>query len=358
MRTKCLWGLALSLLSPVVLAHPRDGVPLYRIEQLVGVERLVPGGMNNFGTIVGAELLPTPDGGETRVPFIWTKHRVVRLEVPSGLTFDSLNAINDRGQVSANMLVPDEEGVPRAAGFIWRHGQFESMGDLPGGETLSNAAGENERGEVVGRSASDAGHVCVLWERGTLMSLGDLPGGGTECFAANINDFGVVVGSALAPSGQQPFVWRNGEMTQLAVPAGGTFGSAGAINNHGVILGSYAADGRRQSSLWFREEQLTIPPPPGFKEGGPSGINDAGDMIGYAIAGNSSDPVAFLWHHLTPVDLNSRIWPYDPLKSCAKLGYPLGINNAGEIEIYGTDSCAGGVPRLYRLVPVKEKHWR
>jgi uncharacterized membrane protein len=321
------------------------------------VQSLVPGGMNNLGTIVGAELLPTPDGGETSVPFVWTKHRVLRLEVPSGVIFESPNAINDRGQITANMLAPEEAGVPKAAGYIWRHGRFEPMGDLPGGETLSGTAGENQRGQAVGFSSSDVGQVCVLWDHGTLMSLGDVPGGGTECRAEDINDFGVVVGSGVGVSGEdEPFVWRNGEMTLLPVPAGGTFGDAGSINNRGLIIGSYVADGRRQMSLWFRGEQLTIPPPPGFTRGALNAINDAGDIVGIASGDDFSHSAAILWHHLTPVDLNSRIWPYDPLKSCAKLGNALNINDVGEIEVYGNDSCAGGMLRLYRLVPVRERH--
>jgi probable HAF family extracellular repeat protein len=91
------------------------------------------------------------------------------------------------------------------------------------GGRYSQAEGINARGQVVGFSATAAGHNhAFLWENGHMTDLGTL--GGTESAAHGINAAGEIIGSSTnVGGGGRAFLWRNGVMHDL--------GSLGALRS-------------------------------------------------------------------------------------------------------------------------------
>jgi probable HAF family extracellular repeat protein len=79
----------------------------------------------------------------------------------------------------------------------------------------------------------------VLWRDGEIIDLGTL--GGTISQAHAINDRGQVVGSSATGFQDRPFLWEDGRMTDLTAfvdPAlGATGGGAFRINERGQVLG-------------------------------------------------------------------------------------------------------------------------
>jgi len=354
MRMQHLFAIATVLISGMAFAHPPQHVTHYRIEKLRGLDGS-PADINNFGTITGEGV----DANSIHKPYVWTKRDVITLDPQGPFTPVVGNSVNDRGQVVGFMVVSDSSGVQRTGAFLWTRGHIEEIEGFPGGFGVIAANAVNNRGQVAGYSDSNIGNECFLWEHGSIMSLGDLPGGSTDCDALAINDFGVVVGFGRTADGFRPFLWREAEMSELSIPPDAKNGVASAINNFGLILGGYTgADNTAHPVLWYRGHRLQVPLPAGFTRGGPNALNDWGDMVGTAVVNDATPAVAYLWHHLEPIDLNTRIVADDPLKPCVLLNYGMGINDMGEIAILGTDFCAGTYSTIFRLVPVREGRGR
>jgi len=77
------------------------------------------------------------------------------------------------------------------------------MGVLYPGDTLSQAYGINNRGQVVGTSYGSEGYKAFVWEDGVMQDLQPLAPGysGTFLFAQDINDLGEITGQAISASG-------------------------------------------------------------------------------------------------------------------------------------------------------------
>ena len=98
-------------------------------------------------------------------------------------------------------------------------GAPEALGDLPGGETSSEAFRFSADGRViVGRSTSAYGPEAFRWEGGKMQGLGDLPGGDfvSEASAASA-DGAVVVGQGTGVNGPEAFRWEGGVMRDSAI---------------------------------------------------------------------------------------------------------------------------------------------
>jgi probable HAF family extracellular repeat protein len=134
--------------------------------------------------------------------------------------------INDRQQVvgvSGHCHSPNlNEPVPEH-GVIWQNGMVTSLGSL-GGTLETFPWATNSKGQVVGDSSvpcmPDSSGNCVihihafLWEEGTMRDLGLLPGD-TDSIAFGLNDKGQVVGGSATQSSARAFLWQNGMMTDL-----------------------------------------------------------------------------------------------------------------------------------------------
>jgi len=137
--------------------------------------------------------------------------------------------------------------------FRWTQaGGMKSLGDLPGGDTLSVAYAPSADGSAVaGVATGSRGAEAFRWTAaGGMVGLGDFPGGALDSVAFDISaDGSVVVGRAAGARGAEAFRWTEaGGMVGLGdVGAGATDSQALAVSADGsVIVGS----GARGAIIW------------------------------------------------------------------------------------------------------------
>ncbi len=243
---------------------------------------------------------------------------------------------------------------------IWKGGRLSALKLLPGGNN-SYALDMNDRGQVVGFSDTDvydpdcaaattAGFQfqAVIWEadgsvrQPHLAPLSD----DTVANAFGINDRGQVVGNSgvCANTTPPPYVnsphavlWeRDGTPINLG-SLGGPISGASAINSRGDVSGtSTTADGSTRPFLWTPESRTLVElnPPPGFPfavNGCCKTINDRREIVGFMFNADFTQQHAFLWKDGVMVDLNDLIPKGSPwiLQSAA------GINASGQIAGQG-----------------------
>jgi uncharacterized membrane protein len=157
---------------------------------------------------------------------------------PTG-NFNSLSAINDRGQIVGGFFT----SVSQSSGqYLFDRGEFTQISaDVIG--TGGAVTGINNRDEISGQvRLPGAFHVPgFLFDlhRGTETVL-DVPGTNwTE--PGGLNDKGEVVGRYMDANTDtfHGFLWRSGTFNVIDFP-GATFMIPRAINNRGQIVGSYS----------------------------------------------------------------------------------------------------------------------
>jgi probable HAF family extracellular repeat protein len=244
------------------------------------------------------------------------------------------------------------------------------------GGTMSTACGINDRGQVVGKSATAAGPIhTFLWEGGTMTDLGTLP---QLLFseARAINNRGQVVGDSTA-AGVPPFhaaLWENGTVTPLGVLPGGFASFAIGINNRAQVVGASRTANRDVHAFLWQDDTITdlgtlggtssvvqpplpascnLQPHPGAFGGAvvgafslANGINNRGQVVGRSIATGGADH-AFIWHKGVMTDLNNSISP----NSGWLLIEAAAINNAGEIVGFG---LINGQTHAFLLTPTDD----
>ncbi len=148
------------------------------------------------------------------------------------------------------------------AACVVSHAQAASLtalGDLPGGEFLSDAQGVSGDGSVVvGFSYSASGVEAFRWTSGGgMVGLGDLPGGAFHSLANGVSaDGAVVVGNSDSASGFEAFRWTSGGgMVGLGDLPGGIFYSqaTGVSGDGSVVVGNSNYDINTSTSdafLW------------------------------------------------------------------------------------------------------------
>jgi probable HAF family extracellular repeat protein len=240
---------------------------------------------------------------------------------------------------------------------IWKSGRLSALQLLPGGNN-SYALDMNDRGQVVGFSDTDVYDLdcaaaktagfrfqAVIWEpNDRLRQLTPLDGD-TVANAFGINDRGQVVGNSGVcanttpppyPSSPHAVLWdRDGTPHDLGT-LGGPFSGASAINSRGDVSGtSSTVDGAPRPFLWTPETRtlLKLEPPPGFPVAiNPccKTINERREIVGFMLDADFNSH-AFLWKDGVMVDLNDLIAKDSPwmLQSAA------GINASGQIAGQG-----------------------
>jgi probable HAF family extracellular repeat protein len=242
-----------------------------------------------------------------------------------GGTFSDAAGLNQRGQVVGSSGTAHDD----IQGFLWRRGKMTELAPA----IFAAATAVNDRGQVAGYAdlAGDKFVQPVLWQHGKITSLGRIPGG-TSGAAAAINDRGEIVGEMSTTSGaQDSFLWRHGTMTSLGAV------TADDINNAGEIVGS-AQVGKNQMLVPFvwRHGRITYLPLLRSGYGGVAQvINNKGLIAGFS--GTPHGLVAVVWQHGTLISL--RTPP-------ALNAIPTGINDKG--EVVGTMGVGGsGEPHFF-----------
>ena len=158
---------------------------------------LVAGISGNCGSSVGST--------SANHMLIWQNGRIVR-QIPysAAAAWNTPMAMNEHGNVAGFVGDPNPNGFVLA--FVWSPGDaaITNLGTLTPADdaAYSQALGINNRGQVVGISASDTlslGSRGFLYQNGQMMNLQDLVGDypGTIVDAQDINDLGEITGQAV-----------------------------------------------------------------------------------------------------------------------------------------------------------------
>jgi uncharacterized membrane protein len=117
--------------------------------------------------------------------------------------------------LDGRVIVGGGANVP-AGGFRWTAAEgVGSVGDLPGGDAISEALGvSGDGGSIVGRSESTQGSEAFRWTALTgIQGLGDLPGGKYDSTAWAASGNGLIVvgdsssGNPLESNGYEAIIW-------------------------------------------------------------------------------------------------------------------------------------------------------
>jgi probable HAF family extracellular repeat protein len=133
---------------------------------------------------------------------LWHDGNVINLGSLGGVAWNTPQAINnDDVVVGFSDLPGDQDGTPNFHAFVWTaQTGMKDLHTLPG-DAISQAAGINDRGQIVGVSyaAGFANPRAVLWQNGTPINLNDLipSDSNLDLLSANdINDEGEITGQA------------------------------------------------------------------------------------------------------------------------------------------------------------------
>lgn len=205
-------------------------------------------GINNRGDVVGASLTRS---GELHA-FLWTGGEMVDLGLLRGAGFSEAVDVNDRGDV----VGWSAGGSLTQRATLWRRGRAIDLGTL-GFESGAIAinAGRDIVGASIPTTQNDA--RAVMWKGSALHDLGSEADGFSTAYG--VNDRGQVVGTTASPGCFQcPFVWDGGTLHLLPVEPVGTFGSARAINNKGTIAGFGGGNDGTVPVLWSAAPQGSV----------------------------------------------------------------------------------------------------
>lgn len=157
-----------------------------------------------------------------------------KFNFPPGIDFcvppHCINGVQDAGETAID-----------CGGACGSCGQFEGIGDLPGGAFESYAhAVSVDGGVVVGRATSANGSEAFRWTvTGGMQALGDLAGGAFSSVAYSVSNSGaVVVGQASIASGEIAFRWTpTGGMVSIGdLPGGSTRSEAYDVSADGLVI--------------------------------------------------------------------------------------------------------------------------
>lgn len=213
-------------------------------------------GANHHGQIVGwtenaiADPACTPPQVLQFKPVVWGPGAQQLQELPliAGDTSGAATAINDRGQVVGISGICDQ-AIGRLTAIhavLWENGTVIDIGNL-GGPAWNTPMAINQRGEVVG-FASRAGDTpeapnlrAFHWSRQQGISDLGVLDDDSSSQAAGINNRGDVVGVSCTATACRAFVRRDGVMSDLnaLIQPGfdGVLASAQDINDLGMITG-------------------------------------------------------------------------------------------------------------------------
>jgi probable HAF family extracellular repeat protein len=166
-------------------------------------------------------------------------------------------AINERGQIVGTSAT--KSGKPHA--FLWENGRMHDLGAF-GPKWRTGATAINDQGQVIGFALHELGSEprdwpehAFLWERGTLRDLGTGTRSGFGVSEAlDINESGQIAGVIVTdPTTWHAFLWEQGSWSRIPLPKlGAAVETADDINDEGQIVGTYrhSSDSRELVFLW------------------------------------------------------------------------------------------------------------
>lgn len=209
--------------------------------------------INAHGQVVGDSFARVPDPNNSNAPgapqihaFLWTKGKMADLgTLPSPLnTYSQAFGINDRGQIVGESGFRDAEGHP----FFWSKGVMTDIGTLGGPTGCAQAI--NNTGQVVGfadttvpDSSNPGGFLshAFLWAGGKAHDLGSY-GKDTGSQANDVNNRGQIVGFSATNADFRAVLWQGGSIidlnTRIPAHSGWKLNGANAINDRGQIVGT------------------------------------------------------------------------------------------------------------------------
>lgn len=237
--------------------------------------------------------------------------------IPAG--FASVAAINDSDEVVGWHFT----GTGNYA-FKSTRGQLVELGSLGG--TYSRAWDINDRGDVVGESATGSGYVhAFLFSKSAMRDLGtlDIAQGSAWSIAYGINEHGSIVGQAAIGSTAHAFLYEHGDLRDLGT-LGGSYSGAWAINDHGAIVGLSAVPGdlSYHAFLWEKGRFTDL----GTLGGSFSralAVNDSGRVVGTSTT-STGEWHAFSYERGEMSDLGSVAAGSVTAKSINKKGWAVG----------------------------------
>jgi len=191
--------------------------------------------INNAGYTIATGYRDSDPSGFLRAPNGSHRH-IGHLPVEHPIT--DVFALNNRNQVAGKSGPLEFPEQPYRA-VIWTKGKLRDLGDL--GLTPNSANAINDRGQATGFAAVNTGgphdRVAYLYSNGSLASIDDLSGAGMKYSeGTGINNHGHIVGYS---DTLQAFVWRGRKMqglnTLVDPRLGWSIGGAQAINDAGQI---------------------------------------------------------------------------------------------------------------------------
>ncbi len=163
--------------------------------------------INNEGQVVGVSGICQNSVGDlsAKHAVLWQDGKVIDIGNLGGSAWNTPGAINDRGEVVGFSDLPgDQNGANfNAEAFLWKkNGGIQNLGTLPG-DTISEATGINNEGQIVGLSCVDATFAncrAFLWQNGVMTDLNALVSNSSSLllyYANDINSFGQIAGQAI-----------------------------------------------------------------------------------------------------------------------------------------------------------------
>jgi len=199
--------------------------------------------INNAGYTIATSRTDGDPGGYLRAPN-GSLRNIGHLPVEHPIT--EVFALNNRNQVAGKSGPLEFPEQPYRA-VIWTKGKLRDLGDL--GLTPNSANAINDRGQATGFAAVNTGgphdRVAYLYSNGSLVSIDDLSGTAMKYSeGTGLNNHGHIVGYSDTLQG---FVWRGRKMQSLNTlidpRLGWNIPGAQAINDAGQIAATAVRNG-------------------------------------------------------------------------------------------------------------------